>query len=95
MSVKNDACGGCEQISVLICEYSLNKHRAAMVGLSKAVMNLRIAATSSSGTSLVGTPAFLHGFESHSQPFLLTYPELIKCYDVLSSLPSIIRRKNN
>jgi len=27
-----------------------------------------------------------HGFESHSQPFLLTYPGLIKAYDVLSSV---------
>jgi len=24
-----------------------------------------------------------HGFESHLQPFLLTYPKLIKTYDVL------------
>jgi len=27
-----------------------------------------------------------HGFESHSQPFLLAFPELKKVYDVLSSL---------
>jgi len=27
-----------------------------------------------------------HGFESHSQPYLRTYPELIKAYDVLSSI---------
>jgi len=27
-----------------------------------------------------------HGFESHSQPFLLTCPGLIKAYDVVSSV---------
>jgi len=27
-----------------------------------------------------------HGFDSHSQPFLLIYPGLIKAYDFVSSL---------
>jgi len=27
-----------------------------------------------------------HGFDSHLQPFLLTYLELIKAFDVLSTL---------
>jgi len=63
------------------CEYQLFKTFDVFYFLK----HIRIAATLIQSTSLVGA-AIEHGFESHSQPFLMTYPGLIKAYDFLSSL---------
>jgi len=54
-----------------------------MAERSKAVLRVSIAATSIPGhvSGWCG-----HGLESHLQPFLLTYPGLIKAYNALSSL---------
>jgi len=55
----------------------LNQHRAAMVERSKAVFRWRIVATSI--LEYVSGWCW-HGFESHLQPFLLKYPELLLVY---------------
>jgi len=55
----------------------LNQHSAAVAKWSKAVLRIRIAAIS---IPVCITGWCGHEFESHSQPFLLTYPEVDLAY---------------